>query len=612
MSEFPLAASIFETFNAKNLRPDQVAKTFVPSTNFDSLARRRHSIVVGPRGSGKTTLLKMLQPEALDKWSHRESEHYRSIIDFSGVFVPTDRVWKEQIEALSSEGFEHADRLLLGRALFASHVLTRLAQTMQYRCAYVESDALKFRGLTLERKIEAEIVRALAEAWQLDLRIASFKGLVTSLAARKLEIPTFVSQERRRGYNGRAQRIADMGYLHIGFLAAASTGIDIFEQLTETVGDHWAFLFDELELAPAYVVQDLIDGLRGGDERILFKLSMAPYNPDIHMLKDLMSAMPGNDFDFVILWSATKGEGAHDFCRSLLQSMLKDFGQNEAAPESIFGSTEYGNFGELFDKAAASDPGFYQYCQKNGVDGVSIQSITNESKRAEVIRKAVPIVRARLEFRQNAAERKSILMTASYRSRKALPSIYSGANALFDMMEGNPRWFIGVVRPLVEEYIKSGRKVSPQRQAQEISKAISKFIALLRTIPCPKGAADNEPVGVDKALDSIGEYFAHNLHREVFNAEPVGSIIVNSGLRASFVASLGAALNAGALVYLYGPSSEIVLGTLEDRRFRLSFLLCPRYKLPLIVMKAVSLRRILERKGSSIQLCLFEGSASNV
>lgn len=100
MTDLPLAPSVFETFNAKNLRPEQVARTFVPSSNFESLAMRRHSIVVGPRGSGKTTLLKMLQPEALDNWSHDEATRYRAAIDFTGVFVPTDRVWKEQIEAL--------------------------------------------------------------------------------------------------------------------------------------------------------------------------------------------------------------------------------------------------------------------------------------------------------------------------------------------------------------------------------------------------------------------------------------------------------------------------------------------------------------------------------
>lgn len=479
---------------------------------------------------------------------------------------------------------------------------------MQYRCAYVEHGVASFRRLPLDRNLEADIARELATVWQLNLRIASFKGLVMALSARKLEIPTFVSQERMRGEVGRKQRLADTKYLHIDFLGAVSAGIGIFEQLTGTVGEHWAFLFDELELAPAYVVQDLVDGLRGGDERILFKMSMAPYNPDISMLSDLMSAMPGNDFDFVVLWSATKGEGAREFCRSLLRSMLKDSGHPDVSAETIFGSTEYGNFEELFEKAANVDPSFNEYCGKSGITSRNIQYIKREKERAEVIRKVVPIVRARLEFRAWSQEIEGKSSAASYRSRKALPSIYSGAEALFDMMEGNPRWFIGVVRPLIYEYVKSKRRVSTQRQAQEVSKAISKFVALLRTIPCPKGALGNDPVGVDKAIDSIGYYFSHNLHREAFKAEPVGSLLVTKDVSESFAASLGAALNAGALVYLSGPSSQLVLGSLVEKRFRLSFLLYPRYKLPLIVMKSVSLKRIFERKSNAKQMGLFEES----
>ena len=48
-----LTPSAFESFNARTLTADQVAKTFVPSPHFAELCRRRHSIVLGPRGSGK-------------------------------------------------------------------------------------------------------------------------------------------------------------------------------------------------------------------------------------------------------------------------------------------------------------------------------------------------------------------------------------------------------------------------------------------------------------------------------------------------------------------------------------------------------------------------------
>jgi hypothetical protein len=596
--------SVFESFNAKNLNAEQVARTFVPSESFAQLSSRRNSIVVGPRGSGKTTLLKMLTPEALGFWKGDQATFYRQSIDFSGVFIPTDRVWKEQIEILSSTGFSEEDRLLIGRALFSSHVLTKLAQTMQYRCAYESEGEFGFRRLSLVRDREAELVRSLSLAWGLKPNIPSFRGLLTALSTRKLDIPKFVSAESRRPAEGRDERIAEQPALHINYLAASAVGIEIFEQHLNTFGEKWALLFDELELAPTYVVQDLVDGLRGGDDRVLFKMSMAPYSPDVHMLRDLMSAMPGNDFDFVVLWYATKADGARDFCRDLFRSMVSERAASGVAPEDVFGYSPGSDFDKLFTLGREKDPSFGYYLREHRIDLPS--SIAGEARRAELVRKIAPIVRSRVEYLQTLAPRDK--KPPTFRSRKALPSMYGGVDALFDMMEGNPRWFIGVIGPLLQEFFLTGKRVPVSRQLQEVQKATAKFVALLRTIPCPRTTRGNEPAGVDKAIDAIGQYFSSQIHREAFRAEPPGTIIVDLSVSEEFEASLGAALNAGALVYLHGPTSELVLGTLKDRRFRLCFLLAPRYKLPLILMKAVSLKRIFS-KSHGDQLALFESNA---
>ena len=64
------------------------------------LARPRHTIIAGPRGSGKTTLLKMLQPAALRAWASEEAVPYRDLVDYTGVFIPADIIWKKQLEKL--------------------------------------------------------------------------------------------------------------------------------------------------------------------------------------------------------------------------------------------------------------------------------------------------------------------------------------------------------------------------------------------------------------------------------------------------------------------------------------------------------------------------------
>src|ERR1035438_2490916 len=117
--------TIFESFNARSLDPAQVAATFVPSIIYKKLVKRRHTIIVGPRGSGKTTLLKMLQQTALEFWAHPDAAEYRSRLDFTAVFVPTDLIWSEQLKSLGSGLDEQAVRLL-GNAAFTTHILKAL------------------------------------------------------------------------------------------------------------------------------------------------------------------------------------------------------------------------------------------------------------------------------------------------------------------------------------------------------------------------------------------------------------------------------------------------------------------------------------------------------
>lgn len=63
-----MTTSLFEAFNARDLKPEDVAGTFVPSKKYSDLSAPTHALLIGPRGSGKTTLLKMLSLEALRLW----------------------------------------------------------------------------------------------------------------------------------------------------------------------------------------------------------------------------------------------------------------------------------------------------------------------------------------------------------------------------------------------------------------------------------------------------------------------------------------------------------------------------------------------------------------
>ena len=63
-----MITNLYESFNARNYTPSQVAETFIPNDDYESLWLNQHSVVLGPRGSGKTTLFKMLTVPGIYKW----------------------------------------------------------------------------------------------------------------------------------------------------------------------------------------------------------------------------------------------------------------------------------------------------------------------------------------------------------------------------------------------------------------------------------------------------------------------------------------------------------------------------------------------------------------
>lgn len=597
--------TVFESFNAKNLLPSQVAKTFVPSEHFEKISKRNHSFVIGPRGSGKTTLFKMLELEALESWKNKEADRYRSSIDFTGIFIPTDRIWKEQIDSLLKDGFSTKDAEFFTKALFCSHVLYKVLQTIQHRCVSTQEAMVNsYRKVYLDKENEISLVIALSEAWHLDIKIPSIKSLLSALAIRKSEIPRIIEDEKRLGEASRSIRLAKKEFLSLNFIQTTAASFELFGIHSSIQEEKWALMFDELELAPACIVQELVNALRGSNEKIIFKLSLAPYNPDINISKDLMSAMPGNDYEFVILWYAHKTKETRLFCEKMLQEMLREKAIDlNTTPEDIFGKSELDGYEKILEEMLTKDESFKIQMKNKGIDIQNIGS-TEGIQRDSIIRKAIPILRIRNEFLKSTNNKKQTL-----RTRKTITPVYSGANALFDMLEANPRWFIGVINPLLDEYKKTGKQIDTFKQLDTLRKTIHKFRALLKTIPCPaKTIGEDEEVGVDKLIDKIGNHFSACVLAEKFNLDPPGSFIVTKGLSPGIHKSLGAALNAGAIVYVNGASAGIVLGDLTDHRFRLSYLLAPHYKIPLQLLSQTGLKNILGKGGDNKNMSLDDYS----
>lgn len=613
MSE-AMTPSIFESFNARALEPEQVARTFVPSQHYKILTKRAHSIIIGPRGSGKTTLLKMLQQPALEAWKHSQADEHRSKIDFTGVFIATDVSWGRQVQSLGYGKLEPDIHKLFGIAAFTTHVLRSLITAMLYRARPIESLQLtSHRRVELDQLGEMDLSTALAKAWKLQPTLPSLLSLKQSLSGRLLAIRELAGQEAYDSRIGSGNRVREHPFLHMHFLESAVAGIELFDDATGGRGGRWGLLFDELELAPPWIRHQLLQSLRSTDSRILLKLSMSAYAEDLDQFDSILSASPDHDYDTISLWYAHK-EAGYEFCRELWDAMVKEKGLGEVTPERLLGQARFDtSFGEWADtgtaytkgsrisrrllRMAKNDRSFSDYLAKKNIDLGAIDTIQGNERAAD-LRKVAPLVAIRDAFRikdsDDGARRQD------QRSRKN-PDVYTGESALFAIVEGNPRWFIGILGRLIGSVSKrdvtmgkAAEIISRAKQAREIAGAAARFRALLKAIPCPDLAGGKRPTSFLSVLDIVGQYFFDAVVRKDFTPDPPGSFIVDSTISDEMHNSLTRALNSGAIVYVPDEDGQLLLSSLKGKRFRLSYLLAPSYKIPLRLGRGVSLGVILK------------------
>jgi hypothetical protein len=129
--------------------------------------------------------------------------------------------------------------------------------------------------------------------------------------------------------------------------------------------------------------------------------------------------------------------------------------------------------------------------------------------------------------------------------------------------------------------------------SREMLLAAQKFSAMLRTVPLPAGVIDPAR-GLLTIINSVARFFHAQVVVDEFRAEPPATFIVDSNTPNPLLASLGQALNAGALVYVPDDPSQLILTSLRGKRFRVTYLLAPLYGLPLRLGKEIMLSTIMK------------------
>lgn len=601
--------AFLEAFNAKAMTPIEVAKTFVPSSRFEELAGPWNAILVGPRGSGKTTLLKMLSIACQMAWTGPIANNYQQSIGYAGIYVPTDIAWAEMVKALNQGGLSIEIAELISEAAFVTSALLATVNTMGLRLNLHAIDPTHRLAVHLESKKLESLVDSLSRLWKLSVESVSLEAVEEALRVRLLEIK---SQSRFLEAGGIAQvdevqRL--MPYLALPLLDAVGLAVSRFNSAAGTQGDQWCLLLDELEVAPLHLQRQVLTGLRaGGQQELLVKVALVPCGPQvIDELGEQNVATSINDFRLVELWYADKGD-AIDFCEQVFISRTQHIHWlSGKKPKEVFGTSAYAivdengdqtfakrdtssrtrqwekDFESLFDK----DETFKNYIEHKKIDPSHLDA-SPSSIHGNTIRKIASLVAFRKAYRSKTEGKK--------RGVKPYNAAYCGWEAIAAISEGNPRWLIGMINSMIAETDLAKLPVPVHAQTTHVQATSDAFVEMLESVATEQNEKVISPIPTFESLRSIGDYFHRRMVTDKFVEDPPLSFTVDKKVPKNVESALRIALNNGGIVCYEGMAGIGGFRSLLGKRFRLTYLLSPWFKLPIRKSKSIDLSTILREQ----------------
>jgi hypothetical protein len=607
-------SAIFPTFNARFSNLASVGKGFVDSPFIETVAESSHTAILGPRGSGKTTLLKMLTLPALRNWAAPEREAVISKMNYLAVYVPASITWSADYRSFSTAKLEDDVERLITVSLFRHNSLSALLQTWQDAADGSHQSAEL--SINVSSTAQVELVKKLAKAWDLNPETATLDGL-------KGEIRSRLRLLQRMSVEAGVKRLSAHSildgneFLTRHFFDDATDFVDLLQgELDRDL--KLALCFDELEIAPEAISSTILKAPRSIDQRLLIKFSAAPYVSSRLAGGDPSIPMEQNDYQMVFLSSYSAGL-TRQFSEALFCSIAEKNGM-PADPTVILGKSftddvggepnRYSDLGSRTKKFAALyrlDESFRTYADQKKLSTKDL-SQGPEARRAADVRKVLWPVLIREEFLfdpESGREGKG----RRIRSKSQVSDIYTGAGSIFAICEGNPRLLIGMLEPLIKDYAarqpEHGQSVRRSTQKAAVERTMASFFALLSTIPISQGY--REIGSLIDLVDKVGMFFRQSVLGEEFNPDPVLSFHVDDKVEASIVDLVGRGVNLGAFITRTDTSERpFHLGEISGLKIRLSHIVAPRYRLPLIGGRTVNLSSILRKVREPTQSTLFD------
>lgn len=594
-------------FNARCLSPEEVAQRFVVIPQFYRLLNTSHSILLGPRGSGKTTLLKMLTTPALNIWEAEQEKATKEVIfkrpEFESIYIPSDIRWAYELVNIANDTeITSHQASLLQRSMVNAGILSGMLDC--------------FEQLAIEtNSVESDVCIKLINHWGLNGVMPLFRDLRVSI----LQVVNKVRAEINLSNNRRIKTlINDLSSIFFGHvLDTPISSCLMMQEYFSPKKDikRWALCFDELEIAPEWLREEVLESLRSVQQPFLLKLTWSPLLPT-----GLKSAPePMEDYAPIRLWHSHIPD-ARAFCEDLTSRFLENcFPGLGIKPDGFFSQSLFGRDDEVdarktsyergstiyneFKALAEEDMSFKEFLIKIGMDPTD--PFTDDiSIRDRYLRKIKPVVLIRRVFLNEEG---------SKRSRKQI-TLYAGKEAIYAMSEANPRWLLGLLTDLYDRWKskpKYGYKNMPyityQQQAKTLNSAARRYESFLSATAA--GTPSSNISGNKSLLDclrDIGTAIQENFLGTDFPLDPFGSFKVDKEINQTILTTLQKAIQLGALIYVGKADEDIPSKEIVGERFRLTFMLAPVFKLPLRNYREISLSTILKIAISSKQMNLFD------
>ncbi|TMP23749.1 hypothetical protein CWB99_23090 [Pseudoalteromonas rubra] len=565
---------IAEAFNAKHLKDEFIAKSFVPSQLFFQTAKYGHTILVGPRGSGKTTFLRMLSnsmgPHLKTNYLLESLEHTH----YEGIYVPGDLVWGEMMRSLSEAGIDQQTAESFAYSAFVTHILLNVIESIDVYINRIQSTKFDINEDDFFYSLSSicKLLKLKPEKVSLS-RIKSELILVLSSLGEYSRFLSIYGTEKFSKEEFEKKAL----YAYIDLPMTLDSIFNFIDDALNRKEQRWTILLDEFEIAPTYLLLKVLNSMRSSAKKVTFKVALVPCGLHQEVQNEISSI---NDYTVVELWYIRKGD-SDKFCRGLLRSRFNITFPEKKLGMAKYGITQSGNADKwinAFDELYSKDLSFKKYIDGKKLD---YRKELTEGRASSTVRKIAPLVAFRNAFINQKGKRKG---------RKAPTEFYSGWDAISTISEGNPRWLLSVMSPFAE----SENKIRDTEQIREVKRSTSSYCAMLKTLPICNNMGLNTKQPVFKLLEQIGTYFNYCLIEGDFKVSPPGTFKVDKNIPEDMQSALMIAWNFGAIVSV---ESSITFGTyssLEGMRFRLSHLLSPEFELNLATGKAVNLSTILD------------------